>query len=221
MSKPSQPKRVNLGCGHVQPPGWINVDASNRAKLAHYLSWLDRALVKIGLLSASEFGPHTTIIDVRKRLPFRDDSIHVFYCGELAEHLKPEQCRYLIGECVRALEPGGILRVCTPDLHDFWSKYIKEVDRVSQLPQEQWSDARIRAIVRAYFRDICVDRPWVASMGHFHKWGYDEVQMIMDFKRARLTEVSRCQQHDSAIEGIEQVETRHSGFLIVEGRKPL
>ena len=54
--------RRNLGCGPVQPRGWINIDGSLRAGLATRACWLDRALVRLGVLPPTEFGPQTTFI---------------------------------------------------------------------------------------------------------------------------------------------------------------
>src|SRR5262245_32106007 len=41
--------RLNLGCGPIQPEGWINVDGSNRAWLATRFPRLDRILTKLRL----------------------------------------------------------------------------------------------------------------------------------------------------------------------------
>lgn len=211
--------KVNLGCGHIQPQGWVNVDGSNRAKLAHYLPWVDNLLVKLGILSRTDFGPHTTIANLFKPLPFQTGSVRAIYCGEVLEHFKPSDMRRLLDECIRVLAPGGVFRLCVPDCHHFFHKYIAEVDRVRALPRDQWDDTQIRKLMGVFFADICVEKRLFSSMGHYHKWGYDEVQMCLELQRAGMTNVARRNYLDSAIQGINEVETREKEFLIIEGTK--
>lgn len=213
--------RLNLGCGHVQPDGWVNIDGSNRAKLAHYLPWIDKALVRAGVLRPTEFSTKTQIANLKKKLPYKTASVQAIYCGELLEHFKPSDVDYLLAQCIRILRPGGCFRCCVPDVHAFWKKYCDHVDQMLQQPREHWDDQKIRHLVKAFFADICVENPLLKSMGHYHKWGYDEVQMVLALQRAGLVNVSRRRPHDSVIPGIEAVETRQSEFLIVEGIKPV
>ncbi len=79
--------RLNVGCGPIQPPGWINIDNSNRARLAKYFPWIDKTLVWLKILVATEYNRHTQIIDIRKRLPFGDKTVSAIYGGEVLEHL--------------------------------------------------------------------------------------------------------------------------------------
>src|SRR5262249_24559768 len=156
--------RANLGCGHIQPEGWINVDFSNRGRLAHHLPWIDAAMVKFGVFSKTDFNRKTTLPDLRKPLPWPDSHLESIYCGEVLEHLKPDEAERLIKECFRALAPGGVLRVCVPDVHRFWQKYVAEVDAMAAKPQGEWSDEGPRRYVKGFFGDICVDRPGFGSM---------------------------------------------------------
>lgn len=216
-----QAVRVNLGCGPVQPSGWINVDYSLRARLAGRLPLVDRTLTRLGLLPPTEFTRRTTLVDVSRPLPFADNSVDAFYCGELLEHLRLGVTRQLLRECVRCLRPGGVFRACVPDNYEFWQHYCQDVERLVRLPREQWPAEGLEPRLRSFFRDICVTRPGLRSMGHFHKWAFDEVSLILELERAGLVDVHRRQPLDSAIQTVAEVEVRNrSGFLRVEGRKP-
>jgi predicted SAM-dependent methyltransferase len=208
---------LNLGAGPIQPEEWVNVDNSNRAKLASRLPWLDQALVWCRILPPTEFGRRTQTCDIRKRLPFSDNSVSAIYGGEVLEHLTCEQGQRLLRECYRVLQPGGVLRLRVPDNYRFWRNYVQECDRVRELPRAQWHEEHTRW-VQMFFRDICVRRPWLGSMGHFHKWMYDEVSLILAFERAGFVQVERRGLHDSRIAQVEQVEVRED--LNVEGVKP-
>jgi hypothetical protein len=69
-----------------------------------------------------------------------------------------------------------------------------------------------------FFADICVKKSWLTSMGHYHKWMYDEVTLIHAFEHVGFTHVERRGFHDSRIPDVALVETRED--LIVEGVKP-
>src|SRR5215813_11200003 len=84
---PDGPK-LNLGCGPVQPAGWVNVDGSNRAWFAARLAPVDRVLTSLGILPATEYGPQVTVFDLRGKLPYADGSVACIYSGELWEHLE-------------------------------------------------------------------------------------------------------------------------------------
>jgi hypothetical protein len=75
--------KLNIGCGPVQPPGWVNIDNSNRAKLAKRLPWLDRLCVRCHLFAPTEFGPQITIANLLKPWPFADNSCQAVYAGDV------------------------------------------------------------------------------------------------------------------------------------------
>lgn len=54
--------------------------------------------------------------DVRKGLPYTDNSVDLINCSHLIEHLTLDEARGLCKEMCRVLKPGGIARVSTPDV---------------------------------------------------------------------------------------------------------
>jgi SAM-dependent methyltransferase len=210
--------RLNLGCGPVQPSGWTNIDGSNRAWLASRLWPLDRLLVGLGLLPRTEFGRHVRVLDLLKPLPFADGSVESVYAGEVWEHFELADAMRLTAECFRVLAPGGRLRLCVPDGAVFWQRYLDMYGEQMALPRSQRSGAGLRRQVQLYFHDIATRRIWLGSIGHTHKWQFDEVQLVELLETAGFTAVERMPFHLSGIEGIDAVE--RSDFLIVEGVKP-
>ena len=209
---------VNLGCGPIQPDEWINVDYSNRAKLAKYLPKFDFLLTKFKLIEPTEFSTKTKVFDVRKKLPFNSDSIHAFYLGELLEHLTLQQAKNLINECYRALVPAGILRVNVPDNYQFWKSYCNRYEQIIARDQCEWDNTEIIKFIEMFFHDICISRPFFHSMGHFHKWAWDEVSLTLFLKRNGFINLKRCKLHESKIPLINMVEMR--AYLVIEGVKP-
>lgn len=210
--------KVNLGCGPIQPEGWINVDGSNRARLAAGLPWLDRLLTRLGAIPPTEFGPQITVHNLFKPLPFRPNSVACIYAGELWEHFEYPDAVRLTRECFRVLVPGGVLRVRVPDGPEFWHKYLELFDLEIAKPAGERSAQPLRDHVALYFREICTRRKILGSMGHTHKWQYDEVQLVELFEIEGFASVARMPYLQSRIPGVESVET--CDFLIVEGVKP-
>jgi predicted SAM-dependent methyltransferase len=201
------PVKLNLGCGHLHPAGWVNVDGSHRAWLASKLSWLDRLLVKVRLLPPTEFNRSTFYTRLERRLPWPDDSADFIYLGGTLEHFVREQGERLLRECYRVLKPGGAFRVNVPNNVHFWRQYLEEFDRMRALPREQWTLAHTRWI-EMFFRDICVRRPLWRSMGHYHKWAYDEISLIKTLEKIGFSEVSVRPFRQSRIPDVASVEER-------------
>lgn len=117
--------KVNLGCGLTVAPGWINVDGSLNALAAAWPVFLLKLLYRFSgarsyysqeaycsLLRNHVFVHH----DLSHSIPFVDKSVDTIYTSHFLEHLSREDGENLLRECLRVLKPGGILRVCVPDL---------------------------------------------------------------------------------------------------------
>jgi predicted SAM-dependent methyltransferase len=209
--------KLNLGCGPVQPPGWVNVDGSNRAWLATRLGPLDRLLTAVRLLPPGAFGRSTTYARLDRRLPWPDGSAAAVYLGEVLEHFTREGGAALLRECFRVLGPGGVVRVRVPDNARFWGNYLTEYQAMRSRPRAEWTDGHARWVAM-FFREICVSRRWFGSMGHYHKWMYDDVTLPLALEEVGFRQAERRAFHDSRIADIAPVEVRDE--LIVEAVKP-
>jgi predicted SAM-dependent methyltransferase len=93
-------KRVNIGCGHIQPEGYINVDAREI--------------------------PGVDIISSASDLIFEDGSLDEIYCSHLIEHFTElELKRKILPHWQLKLAPQGILRITVPDAKSMMSAYMK------------------------------------------------------------------------------------------------
>jgi len=209
---------LNLGCGHVHGASWTNVDGSNRAWLASRLPWLDRLFVTLRLIPPTELSSATVYANLLRRFPWEEKSVASIYMGEILEHFTKESGDWILRECYRTLKSGGLLRIQVPDHARFWQNYVSEFERAKKLPRAEWSLEHTRWTAM-YFRDICVRRPrlW-QSIGHFHKWMYDEISLILLLETIGFRNVNRKAFHDSDIPRIDQVEVRDD--LIVEATRP-
>lgn len=118
---------VNLGCGPSPLEGWVNVDIAR--------------------------GPRVDVVwDLRRGLPFADGSCAAIFGEHVIEHLSREDAERLVGECRRALQAGGVLRLSTPDAGRYLRSYAGDgeflrhpsfpeaveapIDRVNQMMRE-------------------------------------------------------------------------------------
>jgi SAM-dependent methyltransferase len=188
-----------------------------RAYVASRFFWFDRLMSRLGLWPPTEFKSRTRFANLLKPLPWPDNSVDSIYLGEVLEHFTREDGDRLLVECCRILKPAGVIRVRVPDNARFWRNYLKEFDEAYAKPRSEWTDHHSRW-VEMYFRDICVRRRWVGSFGHYHKWMYDDISLILALQRVGFVQLERRGFLDSAIPEIKEVETRED--LTVEGRKP-
>jgi predicted SAM-dependent methyltransferase len=211
--------RLNLGCGHVTPEGWINVDGSNRAWLASRWPAVDRLLTASRLIPPSEFTGAAVYANLTRDFPWPEGSASAVYMGEVLEHFRPTDGEALLRRCYKVLGPGGILRLRVPDNARFWRNYLDEYTAIRSRPRREWNTHHSRW-VEWFFRDICVEPPGrfsAESFGHYHKWMYDDVSLINLFETVGFREVERMPFHQSRIPEIKPVEARDD--LIVEGVK--
>ena len=133
--------KVNLCCGPNMFPGWLNVDGSDmeREYLRHLRDAPDgfvwpepqrelAAWVKSG--KPLDFMVH----DVRKGLPWPDNSADAIYIGQAIEHFnRRTEAPKLLKECRRVLERHGVIKLTTPDLDVLVSAYAQDNGMIHDL----------------------------------------------------------------------------------------
>jgi SAM-dependent methyltransferase len=124
--------KVNIGSGLAVAPGWINLDASLNALVAHLPQVAQRVAYRgsgsrlqvtaeryRAILQANRF----VFCDVRRGLPLPDDSVDYLYASHILEHLERDEAMALIIDARRVLKPGGVLRIVVPDFAHFVRLY--------------------------------------------------------------------------------------------------
>lgn len=91
---------VNIGCGEVHHPAWINLDVAPSA-------------------------PGVRRWDARRPLPFATGTVDGVYHAHLLEHLSADEAPAFLGECRRVLRAGGVMRVVVPDLEGIAQAYLR------------------------------------------------------------------------------------------------
>jgi SAM-dependent methyltransferase len=70
--------------------------------------------------------------DLRKGIPFPDESVQKIYSSHLFEHLSFKDGQKLLDECLRVLVPSGSFSICVPNAKIYIDAYItrKELDSI-------------------------------------------------------------------------------------------
>ena len=147
---PSKDLCINLGCGPVPLAGWVNLDIAR--------------------------APHVDVVwDIRRGLPFADESCAVIFSEHVIEHLSKEDAGKLLGECRRVLQRGGVLRLSTPDAARYLRSYAgdREFLRHPSFPQKTETPLeRVQIMMRE---------------GGQHLWVYDAESLLLLLQRAGFT----------------------------------
>lgn len=117
--------KLNLGCGLAVTKDWINVDGSLNALIASWPRVFHRGLHRLTgsnrYYSCAEYctllEDHTFVHhDLSYGIPFEDESVDFIYSSHFLEHLHKQDAHKLLVDCYRVLKPGGVIRICVPDL---------------------------------------------------------------------------------------------------------
>lgn len=105
-------KLLNIGCGTVYHPDWINLDKIPQSSLIKSY-------------------------DICNPLPFLSESIDVCYSSHVLEHLTPEQAQAFISDCYRILNPNGMIRLVVPDLEGIVKAYLSCLETIERKDREE------------------------------------------------------------------------------------
>jgi predicted SAM-dependent methyltransferase len=143
---PSRDLLVNLGCGPSALAGWVNVDLAR--------------------------GPGIDVVwDLRRSLPFADESCAAVFSEHVIEHLSKEDAEGLLRECHRILQRGGVLRLSTPDAGRYLRAYAGDGEFLRHPSFTQAVETPIDRI-NIMMRE-----------GGQHLWVYDSASMLLLLRR--------------------------------------
>jgi len=94
----TSPVKLNIGCGALRLDGWVNIDL-------------------VGL-------PVDIAWDIRRPLPFADNSVDVVFHEHVMEHVCGYDGYMMAKDSYRILKPGGVLRIVMPDARKYIDSYI-------------------------------------------------------------------------------------------------
>jgi predicted SAM-dependent methyltransferase len=194
----AQPQpRLHIGCGDNHLSGWLNTELCPRRD--------------------------QIFLDATRPFPFADRTFAFIYSEHMIEHIPYANAVDMIRECFRVLQPGGSIRIVTPDL-----AFLQALLDNAPNPQRA-------AYFEFYQRHNRLTGPFNVThfVNHFvrawgHQFIYDADTLIDLLRGAGFENVRQQPLTDSgtpAFAGIAKLDRMPDGFLemeslTVEARKP-
>lgn len=212
--------RINVGCGQAPTKGWRNFDNSPSLRLAK-IPMLPSLLAGAGLLDGGqrgyiEFARRHAIEfgDVVRGLPLPEASVEVLYSAHMLEHLDRSGADRFLREAMRVLVPGGLIRLCVPDIKKLCARYAATGDADGFLDASMLC-APAPASFRARLRHLLVGP-------RHHQWMYDgqSLQLLLARRGFRDTAILPPGETSIIDPGALDLRDKADESVYVEARKP-
>lgn len=189
-------KVLNLGCGTKTSPKAINIDWSIYLTIkSNYFFRLCSPIILSEERRNKLRGLDRSILvhDIRKGLPFDDQSIDAVYHSHVFEHIDRSKAPVFLQEVKRVLVPGGIHRIVVPDMEHLANAYLQHVahvkddpssacdhdqyisDMIEQLVRKESYGTRHQPFVLRAVENIILGD--ARARGETHQWMYDKVNL--------------------------------------------
>jgi len=194
---------LNLGCGAKTSDLCDNLDWSILLRLKR--NPLLRALASPFLRGERRerldaISGNVILHDMRKGLPYADASVDAVYHSHMLEHIDREYVAAFQKEVWRVLKPGGIQRICVPDLELAARRYLESLEACERNPARIGRhDATVYTLLEQSVRREAAGtreqpplRRWLENRllggarerGETHQWMYDRFNLRMIVEEA-------------------------------------
>ena len=183
-SLPKKDLCVNFGCGPNTLPGWVNLDIAR--------------------------GDNIDIVwDLRHGLPFANESCAALFGEHVIEHVPKDAAEKLLRECHRVLQPGGVLRLSTPDAGRYLRSYAGDGEFL-----------RHPAFPGPYETPLDRINHMMREDGQ-HLWVYDAESLLLLVRKAGFSMAHEKKFGESTDPRMRQIDSEGRAFesLFVEGVK--
>ncbi len=212
-------KVLNLGCGYQTSERCINIDWSLPVRLkGNAAGRMVAPLVITGDRRVAYDAMSDDVMrhDLRKGIPFPDQSVDGVYHSHLLEHLDREVVPTFLAEVKRVLKPGGVHRIAVPDLEVDARAYLASLESAAlgeRSPEEH--EAAVRVLIEQMVRREAWGtsqrtgaRRWVENRvlgdarerGETHQWMWDRVSLPAELLAAGFTDAKVMTFDKSALE---------------------
>jgi predicted SAM-dependent methyltransferase len=172
--------KVQLGCGPRLKQGWVNIDLAKTADIR---------------------------LDMRRKLPFQDNSCEVIYSEHFLEHLDyPEPALTVFKDCLRILAPGGRFTFSVPDIDLVLRTYVNGGTPEYYEAQKRWSPKWYTTQIEFINYNFRQDGE--------HRFAYDQETMTKLLQQAGFKNINR-REFDPALDSKDRI----VGSLYMEATK--
>jgi predicted SAM-dependent methyltransferase len=199
-------KKLQIGSGKKNIiDGWLNTDIVCKSKKVGYL-------------------------DAGRKFPFEDNTFRYVFSEHIFEHLDFKQAVNMLTECYRVLEPGGILRISTPNF-DFLLQLYQNPGLPVHKEYINWATKKYLKDIAKYHRKNEPSPVYVIN-NFFKDWGHQIIHNLDSISTmltdAGFTQITPCKVNDSADPELKYLEMHGSTIpqefneletMVVEAKK--
>jgi len=178
-------KRLNWGCGNHIKPGWINSDQNVRKVAENSLP-----------------------CDIRQGIPLDSNSMDYVVSIHALQEIPLDELVSVLSELRRVLKPGGVLRLCLPDLLKGIDAYRRGDRDYFQVPDSDAKSLGSKLVMQVLWYGY--------SRTVFTKEFIEERLLDSGFSRVRHCEYGKT---DSEYPDIVELDNREAESLFVEATK--
>ena len=161
--KSSSLRKLQIGSGPTELPGWFCTDIAPRS-------------------------PQVIYLDATERFPFENETFDFIYCEHMIEHISWAHGLFMLSECRRVLKKNGVIRVATPDLKVLIDLYGGRNTRAGEA-YIKWVSDNFLLDVDVYKASFVINN----AFGNWgHKFIYDGDLMRQAMRAAGFTVVEQC-----------------------------
>lgn len=131
--------------------------------------------------------PDVVLLDANDRFPFDDGVVHRIHTEHMIEHVDHPIGAHMLAECARVLEPGGRIRIATPDFDQVIALAVAPPNEVVAL-------ARASNLRNGIDESVADDPVYAVNRlfsGYGHRFLYTEAALRRELETAGFTEVTR------------------------------
>ena len=207
---------LNLGCGTRTSDQCVNIDWAWHLRIAAnpVLKLLIRAI-----MSREEYQRFTDIPEnirchnLMRGIPYPAGAVDAVYHSHVLEHIDRDMVDGFLREILRVLKPGGIHRICAPDLEYLVNRYRESLEAYDRTGEGSGHEVAIADILEQSVRREAAGSAKRSPLrrrlenlimgdarkrGETHQWMYDRCNVVQVLTRAGFVEVvaKPCNQSD-------------------------
>jgi hypothetical protein len=156
-------------------------------------------------------------MDCTTRWPIEDSAAAYIFSDNVIEHIPLAAGRAMLNEAYRVLQPGGVIRLVTPDIKKHVELYLAGASSTQTDVAQEYRDM---GLVVEHSIDLI--RIPIGSFGHHEGYVYDFEVLEQELKRSGFHSVVQCEMGESeheALRGIDFRLAQEGAQIVVEATR--
>jgi SAM-dependent methyltransferase len=191
--------KLHLGCFDQPVDGWVNTDITPHIWVSR-IPFAARLFHTVGMMSSKRLAQHQAgifrqvrYLQLSKRFSYSSNFFAAVFTSHVLEHLYPSTAIHCLRECLRVLQPGGVLRIAVPDL----DRLVREYD-----------SAEPESFLQEIFQY------GVGADKNSHHWHYNYANLRSRLLTLGFSRVTRCDFRVGSCPEVERIDSRPESLFV-------